>query len=203
MLLFNSKVPINGEKRGVSMNTQFKFTVFPPLETKRFILRKGRMNDGQDILRLYSNENVVKYLPLPLFASIEDAIDEINWYEKIFKEQTGLRWVIEEIQTNKVIGTCGYLNYEKEHNRIEIGYDLNPDYWGKGVMQEALSAIIHFAFTSMGINKIEAKIEPENTASIKLLEKLNFSQEGLLRQHEFEKGKYVDLVIFSLLKSDY
>lgn len=185
------------------MNTQFEFMVFPPLETKRFILRKGRMDDGQDILRLYSNENVVKYLPLPLFASVEDAIDEINWYEKIFKEQTGLRWVIEEIQTNKVIGTCGYLNYEKEHNRIEIGYDLNPDYWGKGVMQEALSAIIHFAFTSMGINKIEAKIEPENTASIKLLEKLNFSQEGLLRQHEFEKGKYVDLAIFSLLKSDY
>ena len=70
-------------------------------------------------------------------------------------------------------------------------------------MQEALSSIIHFAFTSMGINKIEAKIEPENTASIKLLEKLNFSQEGLLRQHEFEKGKYVDLAIFSLLKSEY
>ena len=190
-------------KKGSSMHTQFEFTVFPQLETERFILRKGIMDDGQDILRLYSNENVVKYLPLPLFASVEDAIDEINWYEKIFKEQKGLRWVIEEIQTNKVIGTCGYLNYEKEHNRIEIGYDLNPDYWGKGVMQEALSAIIHFAFTSMGINKIEAKIEPENTASIKLLEKLNFSQEGLLRQHEFEKGKYIDLAIFSLLKSDY
>ena len=101
------------------------------METKRFILRKGIVDDGQDILKLYSNENVVKYLPLPLFASVEDAIDEINWYEKIFKEQTGLRWVIEEIQTNKVIGTCGYLNYEKEHNRIEIGYDLNPDYWGR------------------------------------------------------------------------
>lgn len=55
----------------------------------------------------------------------------------------------------------------------------------------------------MGINKIEAKIEPENTASIKLVEKLNFSQEGLLRQHEFEKGKYVDLAIFSLLKSEF
>lgn len=75
------------------MHTQFEFTVFPQLETDRFILRKGKMDDRQDILRLYSNENVVKYLPLPLFASVEDAIDEINWYEKIFKEQKGLRWV--------------------------------------------------------------------------------------------------------------
>ena len=55
---------------------------------------------------------MVKYLPLKLLDSVEDAIDEINWYEKIFKEQIGLRWVIEEAKTKKVIGTCGYLNYE-------------------------------------------------------------------------------------------
>jgi len=185
------------------MNSGFEFKDFPKLETERFILRKGVVNDSKDLFELYSNENVVKYLPLKLFDSVEDAIDEINWYEKIFKEQIGLRWVIEETMTQKVIGTCGYLNYEKEHNRIEIGYDLKPEYWGKGIMQEALSKIIHFAFTSMKINKIEAKIEPENKSSIKLLEKLDFYKEGVLRQHEFEKGKYVDLAIFSILKSEY
>jgi len=185
------------------MNSGFEFKDFPKLETERFILRKGVVNDSKDLFELYSNENVVKYLPLKLFDSVEDAIDEINWYEKIFKEQIGLRWVIEETMTQKVIGTCGYLNYEKEHKRIEIGYDLKPEYWGKGIMQEALSKIIHFAFTSMKINKIEAKIEPENKSSIKLLEKLDFYKEGVLRQHEFEKGKYVDLAIFSILKSEY
>ena len=185
------------------MNSGFEFKDFPKLETERFILRKGVVNDSKDLFELYSNENVVKYLPLKLFDSVEDAIDEINWYEKIFKEQIGLRWVIEETMTQKVIGTCGYLNYEKEHNRIEIGYDLKPDYWGQGIMQETLGKIIHFAFTSMEINKIEAKVEPENKASIRLLGKLNFCQEGVLRQHEFEKGKYVDLVLFSILKSEY
>jgi ribosomal-protein-alanine N-acetyltransferase len=185
------------------MNIKFEFKDFPRLETERFILRKGIDDDSRDIFELYSDENVIKYLPLTSFDSVEDAIDELNWYDKIFKEQTGLRWVIEEIKTNKVIGTCGYLNYEKEHSRIEIGYDLNPKYWGKGVMQEALSNIIHFAFTSMEINKIEAKIEPENKSSIRLLEKLNFSKEGVLRQHEFENGKYVDLAILSILKSEY
>lgn len=190
-------------KKGVMMSINFEFKDFPKLETERFILRKGIVDDCKDIFALYSDEKVVKYLPLTLFASVDDALDELNWYDKIFKEQTGLRWVIEEAKTKKVIGTCGYLNYEKEHNRIEIGYDLNPEHWGKGIMQEALRKIIHFAFTSMGINKIEAKIEPENNSSIRLLEKLNFSQEGVLRQHELEKGKYVDLAIFSILKSEY
>ncbi len=185
------------------MKNKFEFKDFPKLETERFILRKGTVDDCSDIFELYVNENVVKYLPLNLFESVEDAMVEINWYEKIFKEQIGLRWVIEEAKTKKVIGTCGYLNYEKEHNRIEIGYDLKPDYWGQGIMQETLGKIIHFAFTSMEINKIEAKVEPENKASIRLLGKLNFCQEGVLRQHEFEKGKYVDLVLFSILKSEY
>lgn len=185
------------------MNMEFNFEDFPKLETERFILRKGIVDDAQDIFMLYSDENVVKYIPLTLFTSVEDAIFEINWYDKIFKEKTGLRWVIEETKTKKVIGTCGYLNYENEHNRIEIGYDLKPEYWGKGIMQEALSCIIHFAFTSMGINKIEAKVEPENTSSIRLLEKLNFCQEGILRQHEYENGKYIDLAILSILKSEY
>ncbi|MCR8853623.1 GNAT family N-acetyltransferase [Lysinibacillus fusiformis] len=185
------------------MKNRFEFKDFPKLETERFILRKGTVDDCSDLFELYANENVVKYLPLNLFESVEDAMVEINWYEKIFKEQIGLRWVIEEAKTKKVIGTCGYLNYEKEHNRIEIGYDLKPDYWGHGIMQETLGKIIHFAFTSMEINKIEAKVEPENKASIRLLGKLNFCQEGILRQHEFEKGKYVDLVLFSILKSEY
>ncbi len=83
------------------MNMEFNFEDFPKLETERFILRKGIVDDSQDIFMLYSDENVVKYIPLTLFTSVEDAIYEINWYDKIFKEQTGLRWVIEETKTKK------------------------------------------------------------------------------------------------------
>ena len=181
----------------------FTFTHFPTFTAERFILRKAVENDGQALFDLYSNEQVVQYMPFTPFISIEEAMNELHWYETIFKEQTGFRWVIEEVETNKVIGTCGFLNYEKEHHRIELGYDLNPKYWGKGIMKEAVSYIIHFAFMTMNMNKIEAKVEPENQASIKLLEKLNFYKEGVLRQHEFENGKFVDLAIFSILKREY
>ncbi|MGE7674474.1 GNAT family N-acetyltransferase [Lysinibacillus sp. NPDC094403] len=185
------------------MSTHFTFTDFPVLETDRFILRKAQENDCFDLFELYSNESVVKYIPLEPFNSEEDTKSEMIWYEKIFEDQSGLRWVIEEPATKKVIGTCGFLNYEKAHNRLEIGYDLIPSYWRKGIMKETLSTIIHFAFTKMKVNKIEAKVDPENISSVKLLEKLNFCQEGMLREHEFEKGKYVDLVIFSILKREY
>jgi ribosomal-protein-alanine N-acetyltransferase len=65
-------------------------------------------------------------MPFTPFLSVEDAINEMKWYQKVFKEQSGLRWMIEDSQSKKVIGTCGFLNYEKIHNRIEIGYDLTP-----------------------------------------------------------------------------
>jgi [ribosomal protein S5]-alanine N-acetyltransferase len=185
------------------MGTHFTFKDFPVLQKERFILRKAQENDRFDLFELYSDETVVKYIPLEPFNSVEDTKDEMDWYEKIFEDQSGLRWVIEEPATQKIIGTCGFLNYEKAHNRIEIGYDLIPSFWGKGVMKETLSAIICFAFTKMNINKIEAKVDPENKSSIRLLEKLSFFQEGMLREHEFEKGKYVDLVIFSILKREY
>lgn len=73
------------------MNVKFEFKDFPTLATERLILRKGIVDDCQDILALYADENVVKYLPLTLFTATEDAIAELNWYDKIFREQTGLK----------------------------------------------------------------------------------------------------------------
>ncbi|WP_298470817.1 GNAT family protein [uncultured Psychrobacillus sp.] len=181
----------------------FSFTKLPIIETERLILRKATEQDSDDILELYANENVVEHMPLDPFTSIEDAKGEISWYEKIFLEQTGLRWVIEEKVNKKVIGTCGYLNYEVEHNRIEIGYDLSPESWGKGIMTETLKAVIHFAFSELNVNKIEAQITSENDVSLHLVSKLGFHRDGVLREHEFEKGRYIDLVIYSLLAREY
>lgn len=181
----------------------FTFKSFPTIETDRLILRKATQHDANDILELYAHKDVVQHLPLELFSSLADAKEEISWYEKIFLEQTGLRWVIEDKISNKVIGTCGYLNYEADHNRIEIGYDLSPESWGKGIMTEALKAILDFAFHNMSINKVEAQITSENDSSLHLLKKLNFKHDGILREHEFEKGRYIDLMIYSLLASEY
>lgn len=184
------------------MSELFTFDTFPRLETERFVLRAAADSDSRDLLALYSDETVVEYMPFTPFESEQDALDEMSWYKKIFKEQTGLRWMIEDKESHRVIGTCGYLAYEKEHHRAEIGYDLLSSCWGRGVMTEVARAVLDFGFNQMQLNKVEAKVDPGNEASIRLLLKLGFQQEGLLRQHEFEKGRYVDLAIFSKLQSD-
>ncbi|WP_054027749.1 GNAT family N-acetyltransferase [Bacillus sp. FJAT-28004] len=185
------------------MNSGFAFNGFPILRTERVTLRKVEDKDRDDIFELYSNEAVVKYMPFTPFITAEEAINEMDWYHEIFKAQSGLRWMIEHNESKKVIGTCGFLNYEKIHNRVEIGYDLTPRYWGKGIMTEVVKCIMHFGFLTMKVNKIEAKVEPENEASVQLMNKLGFHKEGVLRQHEFEKGRYIDLAIFAKLKSEY
>ncbi|MRN56116.1 GNAT family N-acetyltransferase [Paenibacillus monticola] len=184
------------------MTSGFPFIEFPRLKTERCTLRKEEEKDRYDIYELYSNEDVVKYMEFEPFVTVEDAVNEMQWYQKIFREQSGLRWMIEDSESNKVIGTCGFLNYEKIHNRIEMGYDLTPKFWGKGIMTEVMKCIMDFGFLTMKLNKIETKVEPKNEASIRLMNRLGFHKEGVLRQHEFEKGKYVDLAIFSKLKSE-
>ena len=126
------------------MSEQFRFDLFPLIQTERFILRSAEAGDSHDLLALYSDEAVVQYMPFTPFESVEDAQGEMNWYTKIFKEHTGLRWMIEDRETRKVIGTCGFLNYEDVHNRAEIGYDLRSSFWGRGVMTEVARAVLHF-----------------------------------------------------------
>lgn len=185
------------------MSDLFTFEQFPQLETPRFVLRQAQLTDADDLYQLYADQAVVQYMSFTPFTSVEESLDEMKWYERIFAEQSGLRWMIEDRETGKVIGTCGFLAYEQEHHRTELGYDLSSAYWGKGIMKEVALCIIQFGFEQMKLNKIEAKIEPANQSSIRLIEKLGFVQEGLLRQHEYEKEMYVDLAIFALLQSEY
>lgn len=185
------------------MEAAFTFQEFPRLQTERFLLRAMEERDCNDIMDLYSLEEVVRYTPLEPFQSIQDVIREWNWHHSIFAEQSGLRWVIEDTSSAKVIGTCGYLQYEKAHRRIELGYDLSPQYWRRGVMTEVAQCVLSFGFRELGVNRVEAKIEPENIASERLLLRLGFQKEGMMRQQEFEKGRYVDISVFSLLRSEY
>ena len=111
-----------------------------------------------------------------------------------------MRWGIVLKETGKLIGTCGFHAISDYDKRMEIGYDLNRNYWGKKVMKEALSMIIRFAFDNSDVNRIEAFVEPPNTASHMLLERLGFVMEGTLRKHEMCRGELIDIEILSLLR---
>ncbi|MFS0672162.1 GNAT family N-acetyltransferase [Ornithinibacillus sp. 179-J 7C1 HS] len=176
---------------------------FPEIETNRLRLRKIEIEDAECILRYLSDSDVMEYYGLPPFNSIEQAKREIEWYDKIFQRQTGIRWGITLKGDNKVIGSCGFLNWLSDHHRVDIGYELDKKYWGMGIASEALRAVLAYGFESLDIQRVQALIEPPNLASIHLVEKHGFHREGLLRQYEYGNGKFDDLLMYSLLKSDF
>lgn len=178
-------------------------STFPVLETDRLILRQVTNDDAGSLLKYLSDKDVMKYVGLAPFISIENSLEEISWYQSIFENKTGIRWGITVKDQGEVIGSCGFLNLVTKHHRSEIGIELSKEYWRKGIASEAFEAVIEYGFKEMNLQRIEALIEPANIPSQKLAERHGFIREGLLRNYEFTCGKFDDLYMYSLLKGDF
>ncbi len=173
------------------------------IETKRLKLRPLNNGDADFVFAHFSNEDVCRYLfdEEPL-GQPEEALDLIGFYHD-FESKDNCRWALEHKESGKVIGTCGFHILDRKNNIIEMGYDLNKAYWGQGYMQEALEASIEQAFNSMSINRIQAFVYTGNPGSCRLLEKLHFQQEGIIREKHLFRGEYYDHYCYSLLSRDW
>ncbi len=183
-----------------------KFKEFPRIETERLVLREIRMDDAEWYLRHFSAREIVTGQGFPAPRDLEEAKQEMmTYFVDLFKERNGFRWGIELESSPGLVGSCGYYKWQKPDGlQAELGYDLDPRFWGRGIMTEALSAIIDFGFQKMGLNRIEILIMKHNARSIKLAEKLGFVKEGVLREHGFDENKnIVDDVLYSLLRRDW
>ncbi len=179
------------------------FATFPLLETKRFILRAITPDDAVEMFRIMRDPRVTQYFGQAPMASLDVAIEREQGIHTDFQEQIGIRWAITGRATQQFLGTCGFWRLIKSHYRAEIGYELASEWWGQGVMTEALTAILTFGFTRMGLHSVEAQIHPANAASRRVLEKLGFVQEGYFRENYYESAddEFTDTAVFSLLYS--
>ena len=170
---------------------------FPQIETENLILRETTISDAAAIFQIFADDNVTRYHDLQTFTNVAQAKDLIARRKERFKDKQVIRWGIARKKDNLIIGSCGYTI--RNQFQAEIGYELAKKYWGRGIMTDALKAIICWGFSTLELNRIQAMVMVENIASIKLLKKLNFLEEGTLREYGFFKGKFHDLIIFSLL----
>lgn len=175
---------------------------FPRMETTRFILRQIELSDAKEVFHYFSQDEVMKYYDLDVLKDVSEARRIIKNWQKKYHKNEGLRWGIATKEDNKIIGSCGYHNWEKEHYKAEIGFELTPEFWRRGVMTEILQPILTYGFENMELNRIEALYDPENSASKRTLEKAGFIYEGTLRKSAFEKGRFCDAAICSLLKEE-
>ena len=108
-------------------------------------------------------------------------------------------WGITLKESDTVIGTICYWRMQKEHYRAEIGYALHPAQQGKGMMDEALKAVLQYGFETMQLHSVEANVNPANEASRKLLERNGFVKEAHFRENYYYNGQFLDSVIYSLI----
>lgn len=182
------------------------FSAIPQLETERLILRKITLSDRAALFRLYSDQHVVRYNLVEAFDHISDAELFIRQLDVQFKQRKRIWWGITLKEHGTVIGTCGYLKWDREGlyaHCASMGFDMAQVYWGHGYTSEAVQAVIKFGFEEMQLNRVEADIVADNTAASNLLAKLRFSFEGTRRQRGYMRSQFHDLQHYSLLRSEW
>jgi ribosomal-protein-alanine N-acetyltransferase len=179
---------------------QPNFSPFPEIKTERLFLRKMTRKDAAEILRLRSDENVMQYIDRERAKYIKDAETFLDRITTSLETNNGIMWGITLKETPGIlIGNIGYWRLIKEHYRAEVGYMLNPLFWKKGIMKEALREVIVFGFNHMNLHSIEANINPGNEASAALLESTGFIKEAYFKEDFFFNGTFRDTVIYSRL----
>ncbi len=178
---------------------QLNFNPFPELSTERLVLREISPADANEIFQLRSDKNVMQFLDRPLAQSMDDAIALIKKIAGGHNENENITWAITLQKLPKLIGTIGFWRIDKENYRAEIGYLLHPGEQGKGLMQEAIAVVLKYGFETMKLHSVEANVNPANNASIKLLEKNNFTKEAHFKENYFYNGRFLDSAIYSLV----
>ena len=149
------------------------------------------------------NEEVQRYFAKEPYSDEKQAREDIEWMLKLWREGTGLRWVISLKDGGEFIGEIGFHNYDRKHRKADVSYKLSQEHWRKGYMSEALQAVLEYIFCDTDINRVQALVNTRNLPSDNLLEKHGFVKEGVLRDYEFQKGAYVDLFMFSFLRREW
>ena len=178
---------------------EINFHPFPVLTTERLVLREITQADVNELFVLRSDERIQKYLDREPAKSTEDAARFIQMITDAHAANEHINWGIALKDDPKLIGNICFWRIELAHYRAEIGYTLHPDMQNKGIMKEAIKAALDYGFGVMGLHSVEANVNPENAASIAVLERNGFVREGYFKENYFYNGRFIDSAIYSLL----
>lgn len=176
---------------------------FKRIETNRLMLKGLFPQDMTILFEKYPKEEI---------KSILGHQSEEAYQKEAFKYQNGyssynrsfLLFLMEDKASGKIIGRCGLHNWNTDHARAEIGYFMEDEsFKQKGLMSEAVEAIVDYGFKILNLNRIEALVADYNTASLRLLEKNGFVQEGVLRNHYLVNEVFEDSLMFAKLREEH
>lgn len=175
----------------------------PVLETRRLTLRRMLKRDSMDMFEYACSPDVTEYLLWEPHRSETYTYKYLCYLQSRYRAGDFYDWAVVWRNTDKMIGTCGFTRFHWDHNAAEIGYVLNPGFWGYGIAPEAVRAVLHFGFHTLGLHRIEARYMIGNSRSRRVMEKVGMQFEGIARDSMLVKGKYVTIGTCAILKQDY
>jgi ribosomal-protein-alanine N-acetyltransferase len=177
----------------------------PTLETPRLILRPVGEGDAEAIFRYASNPNVTRYTRFETHRDMSDAFTFISefamkHYADGLPGPFGICW---KEKSEDLLGTIGCGWATRVNKTMELGYAIAEEFWGRGIVAEASRAVITHVFANYDVARLQAHCMAENTASARVMEKVGMTFEGRLRQAVFRRGQSWDMVIYSVLRSEW
>ncbi|MBR6766603.1 MAG: GNAT family N-acetyltransferase [Clostridia bacterium] len=185
------------------MNGYDLYTYMPDLDTARLRLRKLTMQDAHDIYHYSKDYEVARHVLWDAHRSIGESRAYLRFMLRKYRMREPASWGIEYLATGEIIGTIGFMWIQTDNASAEVGYSLSRDYWNRGIMTEALKAVIEYGFSALNLNRIEAQHETTNPASGSVMRKCHMQKEGTLRSRLMNKGRYVDVDLYAILRKDY
>ncbi|HET9976494.1 MAG TPA: GNAT family N-acetyltransferase [Burkholderiaceae bacterium] len=173
------------------------------LATPRLVLRALRDDDAAALHAVFADPRVMRYGSTPPWTSTGQAEGFIERSRAAMASGDALRLGLERRDDAQLIGQCTLFDFAFPSARAEIGYSMRADAWGRGLMHEALTALIDHGFGTLRLHRIEADIDPRNTPSARSLERLGFVREGLLRERWRVDGEVSDSALYGLLAREW
>lgn len=171
------------------------FLHMPTLTTARLEIRPMKWSDADDMFAYAHRPDVTRYLLWRPHPNLDYTRQYLAYITTRYRTGDYYDWALTLRENGQMIGTCGFTRIEPAHDLGEIGYVLNPDYWGQGLATEAVREILRFGFETLRLHRIEARYMVGNDASRRVMEKCGMTFEGIHRDMMLVKGQYRDIGI--------
>lgn len=175
----------------------------PILRAERVRLRAIDRDDVDALFEIFSDPDVMRYWSSPPMVHRSEAAHLLARLEEHFRNRDLFQWGIVRTDEDRVIGTCTLAHLNVANRRAELGFALARPHWRKGLMREALGALLDFGFGELNLHRLEADVDPRNAASLRILERLGFRREGFLRERWLTNGETQDTVLLGLLQKEW
>lgn len=180
-----------------------EFPTIAEVVSRRVLVRPVAAGDIADLLEVNGDDEVTRFLPYPTWRSLDDGFAWLRRMEDLAESGTAQQLVVQRVKDGKVLGGVLLFKHEPASARLEIGYVLGRTHWRQGYAREALGAVCGHLFQHAGIRRLEAEVNPDNTASCALLQGLGFTLEGRLRKRWTGKGRTYDTCIYGCLAHEW